>query len=233
MCWHMTQSFAQATQVWLIEDNAAYRRSLQKVISQTPGFACARVCGSCEEAFEALASLPPPDLTLLDIGLPGLDGVSALSRLRELAPRMRIIMLTSFDDHDRIFRAICAGASGYLLKTASVVKIIEGLREVLEGGAPMSPQVARAVLQAFAAARSPASAPAGQDYSLTPREKEILELLIAGRTLKEAAATLDLSIHTVDTHVRRIYEKLHVHTRQGAVAKAVTERLVRRASVSV
>lgn len=211
--------------VWLVEDNGEYRRSLARVLDRTPGLMCAQACGSCEEAFEHLASQPAPKVLLLDIGLPGLDGVSAVSRFKEKIPGAHIIMLTSFDDHDRIFRAVCAGANGYLLKTSSVAKIIAGIREALAGGAPMSPQIARAVLTMFAGgAAKPAKLNA--DYGLSPREQEILEQLVLGRTMKETAAQLDVSYHTVDTHLRRIYEKLHVCTRQGAVAKAVGERLV-------
>ena len=214
--------------VWLIEDTAAYRQSLVKVLNQTPGFTCAAAFGAVEDALDELAVHPAaaPQVILLDIGLPGLDGVSGLPRLRTAVPAARIIMLTSFDDHERVFRAIRSGASGYLLKTAGVLKIIEALQEVLQGGAPMSPPIARAVLTMFAQQRPPA-APAA-DYGLTPRETQILECLVAGRTLKEAAAALGLSPHTVDTHLRHIYEKLQVNTRQGAVAKAVGQHLVER-----
>ena len=217
---------AAIASVWLIEDNAAYRRSLVKVLGQTPGFTCTGAFGALEDALEALGARPAaaPQVVLLDIGLPGLDGVSGLPRLRAAAAGARILMLTSFDDPDRIFRAICAGASGYLLKTAGALKIIESLHEVLAGGAPLSPPVARAVLTMFA--RLPAAAAA--DYGLSPRETQLLERLVAGRTIKEAAADLAVSYHTVDTHLRRIYDKLHVRTRQGAVAKAVGERLVAR-----
>ena len=219
----MAKPVGERARVWLVEDNGEYRRSLARVLDLTPGLVCAQACGSCEEAFEQLAAQPAPKVLLLDIGLPGLDGVSAVGRFKETIPGAHIIMLTSFDDHDRIFRAICAGANGYLLKTSSVAKIIGGIREALAGGAPMSPQVARAVLTMFAGG---AAKPAKLDYGLSPREQEILEQLVLGRTMKETAAHLDVSYHTVDTHLRRIYEKLHVCTRQGAVAKAVGERLV-------
>jgi len=129
-------------------------------------------------------------------------------------------MLTVFDDHDKIFKAICAGASGYLLKTSPVEKIIESIREAQDGGAPMTPRVARSVLDMFSR-----SSPPHQDYGLTAREQKILELMTQGLIKKEIADQLTLSYHTVDTHLRNIYSKLHVHTRTGAVSKALKEKL--------
>jgi len=216
----------KGVRVWLVEDNGEYRRSLARVLDRTPGFACTLACESCEEALQQVAMRPAPDVLLLDIGLPGIDGVSAVRQFKDKFPAAQIIMLTSFDDHDRIFRAVCAGANGYLLKTASVGKIIEGLHEAMAGGAPMSPQVARAVLTMFARSGAAKPAAASTDYGLSTREREILEQLVAGRTIKEVAAQLGVSYHTIDTHLRRIYEKLDVHTRQGAVAKALHERLL-------
>jgi DNA-binding NarL/FixJ family response regulator len=129
-------------------------------------------------------------------------------------------MLTAFDDSDKIFRAICAGASGYLLKTAPIERIVEAIEEALRGGAPLTPQVAQSVLRMFATLAQPA-----QDYGLTAREKKILELMTQGLIKKEIADRLGVSYHTVDTHLRNIYTKLHVHSRTGAVAKAIKERL--------
>jgi DNA-binding NarL/FixJ family response regulator len=129
-------------------------------------------------------------------------------------------MLTMFDDHDKVFKSICAGASGYLLKTTPQDKITDAIREVLEGGAPMNAQIARLVLERFTAMSAPK-----EDYGLTERERGVLELMVKGLIKKEIADQLSLSYHTIDTHLRNIYQKLHVHTRAGAVVKAVRERL--------
>ena len=161
-----------------------------------------------------------PDVVLLDVELPGLNGLEAVKRIKSISPSTRVIMLTVFDDHDKIFKAICAGASGYLLKTSPVEKIIESIREAQDGGAPMTPRVARSVLDMFMRTSSP-----HEDYGLTTREQSILELMTKGLIKKEIADRLSVSYHTVDTHLRNIYAKLHVHTRTGAVSKALKERL--------
>jgi DNA-binding NarL/FixJ family response regulator len=157
---------------------------------------------------------------MLDVELPGMNGIEAVRRIKAVSPSTRIIMLTAFDSHEKIFKAICAGATGYLLKTSSAEKIVESIHEVHAGGAPMTPQVARSVLDMFARLSVPQ-----HDYGLTVRERRILELMIQGLIKKEIAAELSLSYHTVDTHLRNIYAKLQVHTRTGAVAKALKEGL--------
>jgi DNA-binding NarL/FixJ family response regulator len=157
---------------------------------------------------------------LVDVELPGIDGIEAVRRIKSLSPATLVIMLTVFDDHDKIFKAICSGASGYLLKTSSVEKIVESIRDVYAGGAAMTPRVAHSVLDMFGRLVVPQ-----RDYGLTSREQRILELMTEGLIKKEIADRLSLSYHTVDTHLRNIYTKLHVHTRSGAVAKALKERL--------
>lgn len=215
---------ASATfQVWIVEDNAAYRNSLVTVISRMVEKECIRVFTDCETALTALTAGVAPELLVLDLGLPGLSGLDAMPRFKSLSPGMRILVLTSFDDQERIARAICAGASGYLLKTTELSKVTGAIREVLAGGAPMTPQVASVVLNMFAhlsKTRDPRP-----EYGLSPRECETLEGMVSGLTSKAIAARMNVSYHTVDTYVRNIYAKLDVQSRSGAVAKAVRERL--------
>jgi DNA-binding NarL/FixJ family response regulator len=207
--------------VWLIEDNASFRRTLRRALDETEGLRCGRELGSCEAAFEALAAGAAPDVVLLDVGLPGMSGIEALPRFEELAPTAKVIVLTVYEDDDKIFRALCAGAVGYLLKTASLERIGEAVREAMDGGAPMNPKIARRVLNLFTRFSRP-----GKDYGLTEREHQILQLLVGGLIKKEIADKLSISFYTVDTHLRSIYQKLRVTTRQAAVARALKEGLV-------
>jgi len=212
---------AASVPVWLIEDNATFRRAVARVLEQSGEIVCAGAFGRCEDALAALARGPAPKLILLDIGLPGMSGIDGIPLLRQKAPGALILVLTVFEDDEKIFRAICAGACGYLLKIAASEELVQSIREALAGGAPMNARIARRVLDMFARL-----APPPGDYGLTPREKEILEATVQGRTKKEIAALLDLSFHTVDSHLRHIYQKLEVNTRTGAVAKALKEKLV-------
>jgi DNA-binding NarL/FixJ family response regulator len=213
---------AQPARVWTIEDNDSYRRAIMRVVDAAPGLECPAAFANCEDALAALAtSREPPDVILLDIGLPGMSGLDGIPRLVAAAPGVRIIVLTVFEDEDKIFRAICAGATGYLLKMSPVGEITAAIRDVLAGGSPMNGRIARRVLEMFTRL-----APPPADYGLTERERGVLDLMVQGLIKKEIASELDLSVHTVDTHIRNIYEKLHVHTRSGAVAKALKEKLV-------
>jgi DNA-binding NarL/FixJ family response regulator len=212
---------AAPVDVWLIEDNATFRRTVSRALGQTDGFRCTGDFGSAETALAAAKHGVEPRVVLLDVGLPGMDGLAAIPKLRERLPGAAIIVLTVFEDEDKIFRAICAGAAGYLLKTSSVEEITRSMTEALAGGAPMNSRIARRVLDMFARL-----APPKGDYGLSAREKEILEAMVQGKIKKEIAAQLDLSFHTVDTHLRNIYQKLEVNTRTGAVAKALKEKLV-------
>jgi DNA-binding NarL/FixJ family response regulator len=211
---------AATTNVWLIEDNDAFRSALARVIEDSEGMDCPHTFSSCEEALKALAVESRPEVILLDVGLPGMSGIEGIRLIKATAPATHVIMLTMFDDHDKVFKSICAGASGYLLKTAAPESITEAIQEVLTGGAPMNARVARSVLDMFAKFAAPQA-----DYGLTCREKEVLELMVRGLIKKEIAEQLSLSYHTIDAHLRNIYQKLHVHTRTGAVAKALKERL--------
>ena len=208
-------------EVWLIEDNATFRRAVSRALGQAEGFSCTGDFSSAEQALTALKTQPAPQAILLDVGLPGMSGLEAIPRLRERLPTVAVIVLTVFEDDDKIFRAICGGAAGYLLKTSPIDEIAGSIRQALAGGAPMNGRIARRVLDMFARL-----APPRGDYGLTAREREILESMVQGKTKKEIAAILDLSFHTVDTHLRNIYQKLEVNTRTGAVAKALKEKLI-------
>jgi len=160
------------------------------------------------------------------VQLPGQDGISALSRLKSLAPKAQVVILTVFDDTEKIFRAVCAGASGYILKSSSSQQIADAILQVMDGGAPMTPEVARKVLEAFPKQKSDAAAAEGNSYDLTPRQCDILRLMADGLVKKEIADALNISVNTVSTHMQRVYEKMHVSTNTGAVAKALREKLI-------
>lgn len=207
--------------VWLVEDNRTFRDTVARVLNRVAGLECPRQFSNSEDALAALKDGTVPDVLLLDVGLPGMDGIEGVLLMKSVSPATRVVMLTVFDDHDKIFKAVCAGASGYLLKTAPLEKIVESVHEAFSGGAPMTPQVARSVLDLF----SRLGVPQRQGYGLTQREQQILELMTQGLIKKEIAVQLSLSYHTVDTHLRNIYAKLHVSTRTAAVAKALKEGL--------
>ena len=192
-----------------------------RAINRAAALRCLHTFSTCEEALSALEREPAPDVVLLDVGLPGMNGIQGIREIKSRAPSVQVLMLTVYDDHQKVFDAICAGASGYLLKTSDDESIVEAIQEVLRGGAPMNPRVARLVLSMF----TKLAVPPKHDYGLSVREKEILELIVKGLLKKEIADQLSLSYHTVDNHLRSIYEKLHVHSRSGAVAKALNERL--------
>ncbi len=208
-------------QVWLIEDHKTYGERLARALNRLDGIACPRRFTACEDALDALPENDVPQVLLLDVELPGMNGIEGIARLRQLAPRAAVVILTVFEDDDKIFRAICAGAAGYLLKTSSTEDIGAAIRSAASGGSPINPTIARRVLDMFSKANPPQ-----KDYGLTAREKEILQLLVQDHSTKEAAAQLHISYHTADGYIRDIYEKLQVNTRSGAVAKAVKEGLV-------
>src|SRR5579863_657363 len=207
-----------SSSVWLVEDNHIFRNTVARVLSGVKGIECSQHFSNAEDALDAMVGGGVPDVVLLDVQLPGQDGIEAVQKIKSLSPSTRIVILTAFNDHEKVFKAICVGASGYLLKTAPVEKIVDSIHEVLAGGAPMTPQVANSVLQMFSKMARPK-----QDYGLTTREQQILQLMVDGFIKKEIADKLALSYHTVDTHLRNIYTKLHVHSCTGAVAKALRE----------
>ncbi len=208
--------------VWLVEDNIPFRRAVARLINKLDGMTCAGEFGSAEESFRRLAIGDIPDVMLLDVGLPGINGLDAVGKIRKALPETRVIILTAFEDDEKIVKAICNGASGYLLKSAPMEEISGAILDVVGGGAPINPRIAKRVLELF----SSMAPPEGKDYGLTPRERQILERMVEGRIKKEIASDLDMNYHTVDAHIRSIYTKLEVHTRAGAVAKALKERLL-------
>lgn len=207
--------------LWIVEDHASFRRTLVRLLSIESDLQCTRDFDSCEKLLASLSSSNAPDLILLDVGLPGMSGLEGIRLVKERAPQTLVVILTVFEDDDKVFQAICAGAAGYLLKTSSGADITQAVRDALAGGSPMNPRIARRVLDMFSKL-----APKQRDYGLSDREKEILQLMTTGLIKKEIADRLSLSVHTVDTYLRRIYEKLEVNTRTGAVAKALKEGLV-------
>jgi DNA-binding NarL/FixJ family response regulator len=219
----MSKSAPVSVVVWLIEDNDAFRSVVVRVLNDIEGVQCPRAFGNCEAALAVLAT-ESPDVILLDVGLPGMSGIAGIHEIKTLAPATHVVMLTVFDDPEKISQAIQAGAAGYLLKTASEDKIAEAIREVVAGGVPMDHTVAQCVWKLFAGARLPGGRCV--TYGLTVREQEILRAVVRGLMTKEIADQLCMSYHTADTHLRRIFQKLHVHSRAAAVAKAVQEQLL-------
>ena len=216
------KSAAEKTLVWLIEDHDDFRKAVAWQVNQIDGMRCAQQFATAEQALAALEREPKPQVVLCDIGLPGMDGISGIRAIKAISPETHVIVLTVYDDHDKVFDALCAGASGYLLKNSAGERVGDAINEALHGGAPMNPRVARLVLDVFTKQQM---ATRKTDYGLTPREKEVLELMVKGLIKKEIADKLGVSFHTVNNQLRSIYQKLHVHTRGGAVAKALKERL--------
>lgn len=205
----------------IVEDMRDIREGLTTLINFTDGFTCTGSYRSMEEAIQRIRH-QVPDVLLSDIGLPGMDGIEGIRILTEQYPKMTVLMLTVYDDDERIFDALCAGASGYLLKRTPPVKLLENIREAVSGGAPMSPEVATRVIRLFREVRPPEKV----DYDLTPRETRLLKLLVEGHNYTTAAEELGVSYNTIKFHMRHIYEKLQVHSKSEAVAKALQNRLV-------
>jgi DNA-binding NarL/FixJ family response regulator len=208
--------------VAIVEDLRDIREGLAQLINATPGYRCTGVYASMEEAIEKIPH-NLPDLVLSDIGLPGMDGIRGIAILKARFPELLILMLTVYDDNERIFDALCAGACGYLLKKTPWPKLVDALREAVDGGSPMSPEVARRVINLFREIKPPKEA----TYELTPHEVRLLRMLVEGHSYKTAANELHVSVNTIKFHLRHIYEKLQVHTKSEAVAKALRHGLTR------
>ena len=201
--------------VALVEDDRVVREGLSRIVGRAPKYACVATCATAEEALDRLPALKP-DVVLMDIGLPGMSGIDCIRELKRRQSRIQILMLTVFEDHDRIFRSLAAGAAGYLLKQTEPARLLEAIAELHAGGAPMSAQIARRVVEAF---RRPSADGAAAGEPLSVREREIVTILAQGRLYKEIADQLGLSVETIRTHLRNIYEKLHVRNRTEAVTK--------------
>jgi DNA-binding NarL/FixJ family response regulator len=218
----MTQETTQPIKVTIIEDERDIRDGLGMLINYTDGFECVGKYGSMEEALAGIRHRTP-DVVLSDIGLPGMNGIEGIRIIKEKFPDMTILMLSVYQDDDRLVHALCAGAVGYLLKKTPPAKILDALREAVAGGAPMSPEVARKVITIFKDFRPPEEV----EYDLTPHEIRILKLLVEGHSYKTAAARLNVTPSTVSFHLKNIYEKLQVHSKSEAVAKALQYRLIK------
>jgi DNA-binding NarL/FixJ family response regulator len=210
-----------SVRVAVVEDQREIREGLGFLIGRTDGFRVTGVFRSMEEALPGFEH-DVPDVVLLDIGLPGMSGIDGARLLKERWPDLLILTLTVYDDDDRIFDALCAGASGYLLKKTPPARLVDSLHEVMAGGAPMSPEVAARVVKLFRAVRPLSVAGA----ALTPQEQRLLRLLVEGNSYKTAAARLETSINTVGFHMKSIYKKLQVHSKSEAVARALRGGLV-------
>ena len=203
-----------AITVSIVEDNDQLRGTLARVINRAEGFRCLSQYPDAEAAVEALPR-DHPDVVLMDINLPGMNGVECVRRLKQLAPDSLVIMLTVYEDTENIFNALAAGASGYLLKRTPRAEVLDAIREVHRGGSPMTTHIARKVVQSF----QQTGASSQPTESLSPREQEVLDCLSKGFLYKEIADKLGIGYETVHTYIRRIYEKLQVRTRTEAVAK--------------
>lgn len=206
----------------IYEDNANLRESLSSLLALAGDYNVMASYADCSQVMEQVQE-GKPDVILMDIDMPGINGIDAVKKIREFNREVQIIMLTVFDDNTYVFEAMYAGANGYLLKKYVSDKLIHAIREVLDGGAPMSPSIARMVINNM---QQPVQSAAENDYQLTNREKEALQLLSKGNSFKMIAAELGISIDTVRTHIKRIYDKLHVRSQIEAVSKAINEKLV-------
>ena len=212
---------AETISVAIVEDLREVREGLAVLVNGTPGFRCSGTYRTMEDALVGIGAVQP-DVVISDLGLPGMSGAEGIRILRERYPQLPILALTVYNDDEDVFEALCAGACGYLLKNTPPARLLESVREVVDGGAPMSPQVARRVVALFREFRPPERA----ECHLTPQEKELLRLLVEGHHYKTAADKMGISKNTVAFHLRNIYAKLEVHSKTEAVARALRERLV-------
>ncbi len=210
--------------VAIFEDNKLMRNGFEAICNGTEGLTC---CGAFADSFELDFKIKrsTPHVILMDIEMPGLDGITATTYVTKKWPDIKILIQTVFEDDDKIFKAICAGASGYILKSTSPARLVESIEQVYHGGSPMSPYIASRVLKLFQQF-APVAHMDDEDYSLTNREKEILSLMVDGNHQQEIADKIFISYETVRTHVKRIYKKLHVASAPEAVVKALRQRIL-------
>jgi len=216
----------QPIRVAIVEDDRGLRDGLGMLINGTPGYACVGAFRSVEDALRSMIDNAPdvslPDVMLLDIQLPGMPGSEGVKALQEKYPKLEIIMLTVLAEQEKVFESICNGACGYLLKETPPARLLEAIREAHEGGAPMSPEIARKVVKLF----HQTGPPEKFDDQLTPQELRLLKLLAQGYSYGRAASELNISLNTVRDYIRSIYDKLHVHSKSEAVSKALRNRLI-------
>jgi DNA-binding NarL/FixJ family response regulator len=209
--------------VSIVEDNNTIRDSLAALINGTPGYKCIGSYVDCESFLVELVK-KEPDVVLMDIALPGMNGIEGVKIATEKLPGLAVLMLTVYEESDKVFDALCAGACGYLVKKTPPTRLLEAIKDVYEGGSPMSSRIAREVINAFKAGTAPIENES--DYNLSDREKEVLFQLAEGNNYQEIADELFISVDTVRHHIRNIYKKLHVHSRSEAVAKAIRKKII-------
>lgn len=217
----MSEPHSHPLRVAIVEDDRQTREALVGLVHGTPGFTCLGGWASVE-AMLGVALPTPPHVVLLDIQLPGMSGIEGIEPLRRLYPRATVLMLTVFDDEQKVFQALCAGAHGYLLKNTAPGKLLDAIREAEAGGSPMSPEIARMVVRLFRDRKPPREA----EQRLSPQEVRLLGLLAEGHSYQSAADEMIVSINTVRNYIRSVYEKLHVHSKSAAVAEALRAGLI-------
>lgn len=207
--------------ICLIEDHADFREALREALESSGRFEIEATLSNAEDAFEYLKDSAPPEILILDLGLPGMDGLDAIPLIRKAAPETKILVLTVFDNKARVFQALGAGASGYLIKSDGLKAIVQGIEDASHGIAPLSAEIAKMVFDTFSTFK-----PASPEAELTERESEVLKSLSDGLSRQETADELCLSKHTINTHIRTIYQKLQVHNVSGAISKAASMGII-------
>ncbi|WP_411825774.1 response regulator transcription factor [Luteolibacter sp. AS25] len=217
----MTEAKKKST-IWILEDHQIFAKQIRRLIESEDDLECPYHFASPDEFFDKLKFTSDyPDVLLLDLGLPKMDGLEVLVEVRKILPDLKVLILSAFDDRERVYRAICNGASGYLLKTSGPDEILDGIHDVIDGAAALSSAIATMILNGFAK-----HGPVEQLEPLTSREEEVLKFLVKGFTKKEIGEQLHISQHTVDMHLRAVYRKLHVRSQTEAVSKALRQGIV-------
>lgn len=214
---------AQTISVTIFEDNKDLREGMQLILNASPGFSCVGAFANCNHLIKDITETAPT-IVLMDIQMPGMSGIEAVAVIRQEFPLLPVLMQTVFEDETKVFAAICAGANGYILKNTPLVKLLDAIRETAEGGWPMTPTIAVKVLRMFKDQNPKADA--GNSYDLSIREKEILTLLVDGLSYKLIADKLFISYETVHSHIKNIYQKLHVNSVNEAISKALRNKIV-------